>query len=98
MTNLAVSLAQLHECQEQREALRRVLHKQVEHAAGEIVRLEGKLHELHRAAREVVKWRGSPDTPWRTAVDNLAALLPDDKEMTADGLQEQRPLPEQSGG
>ena len=73
-----ITLAEHQKTKQQRDALRRLLRRQVQEAAREIVLLEEQLHELRRAAREVVKWRGSPDTPWRSAVDNLALLLPDE--------------------
>lgn len=47
------------------------------------LRLAERVVELTLAARAVIKWKGSPDTPWHAAVARLEALL-DEKE-DADG-------------
>jgi hypothetical protein len=41
----------------------------------QLLMMQDRIDALEAAAREVIKWRGSPDTPWRRAVERLEGVL-----------------------
>jgi hypothetical protein len=48
---------------------------EVEELRDKLAVLTVRLVRLEAAARQVIKWKGSPDTPWRRAIERLEGVL-----------------------
>jgi hypothetical protein len=41
----------------------------------QLLMMQDRIDALEAAAREVIQWKGSPDTPWRRAIERLSDVL-----------------------